>query len=167
MKYHVRIGDRDHEVDVQRLPSGEVRASVDGEPFPGEVSQVPGGITLRIDGHSMDIAVSVDGSEAKISAGAIRTTAKIESARERARAQKRGAGDQAEDLLKAPMPGRIVKILVVVGDTIQVGQSVVIMEAMKMENELKASGEQVVASIEVAEGDNVEADAVLVRYESS
>ena len=115
----------------------------------------------------MDIAGSVEGREARLSAGAIRTSAQIESARERARAQKGGAAAQAEDVLKAPMPGRIVKILVAVGDTIQPGQSVVIMEAMKMENELKASGEQIVAAIEVAEGDNVEADAVLVRYESN
>ena len=63
------------------------------------------------------------------------------------------------------MPGLIVKVLVSVGDSVEPGAPLVVMEAMKMENELRAAGAGVVAAIEVREGQNVESAALLVRFE--
>jgi pyruvate carboxylase subunit B len=65
----------------------------------------------------------------------------------------------------APMPGLIVRINVAVGDKVEAGQGVVVMEAMKMENELRATGAGTVKSIEVAAGMAVEKGAVLVSLE--
>jgi biotin carboxyl carrier protein len=60
------------------------------------------------------------------------------------------------------MPGMVVKIEVAEGDRVEAGQGVAIVEAMKMENELRAGGPGVVARIHVREGDAVEKDQVLV-----
>jgi len=65
--------------------------------------------------------------------------------------------------LIAPMPGLIVKVTVAVGDSVQAGQGVVVMEAMKMENELRASDSGTVKSINVAPGKAVEKGTVLVE----
>ena len=65
----------------------------------------------------------------------------------------------------APMPGLIVRVNVAVGDTVQPGQGLVVMEAMKMENELKASAAGRVKSINAAPGKAVEKGAVLVELE--
>ena len=65
----------------------------------------------------------------------------------------------------APMPGLIVRVNVAVGDTVQAGQGLVVMEAMKMENELKASAAGRVKSIFAAPGKAVEKGAVLVELE--
>jgi pyruvate carboxylase subunit B len=62
----------------------------------------------------------------------------------------------------APMPGLIVRISVAVGDKVEAGQGVVVMEAMKMENELRATGPGTVRSIEVSPGTAVEKGALLV-----
>ncbi|HMI42929.1 MAG TPA: biotin/lipoyl-containing protein, partial [Gemmatimonadaceae bacterium] len=62
----------------------------------------------------------------------------------------------------APMPGLIVPVNVKVGDTVEAGQGVVVMEAMKMENELRATAAGVVKSVEVAAGTAVEKGALLV-----
>jgi hypothetical protein len=62
----------------------------------------------------------------------------------------------------APMPGRVVKVLVTVGDEVTARQGLVVVEAMKMENELRASRAGVVREVRVAEGASVEANAVLV-----
>ena len=77
-----------------------------------------------------------------------------------------GAGqeDEGPARLEVPMPGRIVKILVKPGDEVARGQGLVIVEAMKMENELKATRAAVVAAVRVIEGQGVEKGAVLVDF---
>ena len=69
--------------------------------------------------------------------------------------------------IRAQMPGKIVKVLVNVGDRVMLGQGLVIMEAMKMENELKSNIDGVVSVIEIGEGDTIENDALLVVVEPS
>jgi biotin carboxyl carrier protein len=77
-----------------------------------------------------------------------------------------GAGPTGPVPVKAPMPGLMVKVEVEVGDIVEAGQGVAIVEAMKMENELKAQGPGKVHAIHVAEGDTVEKDQVLVDFTS-
>lgn len=66
--------------------------------------------------------------------------------------------------VKAPMPGLILDILVEAGQTIQKGDQLMILEAMKMENVLKAQGEGTITSIEVSKGDSVEKNQVLIKF---
>jgi 3-methylcrotonyl-CoA carboxylase alpha subunit len=66
--------------------------------------------------------------------------------------------------LVAPMPGRIVLVKAAAGDEVAEGQELVVMEAMKMELALKAPRAGTIESISAAQGDFVEADAVLVRF---
>ncbi|MDQ3673191.1 MAG: acetyl-CoA carboxylase biotin carboxyl carrier protein subunit [Gemmatimonadota bacterium] len=65
----------------------------------------------------------------------------------------------------APMPGLVVRVRVAVGDRVEAGQGVVVMEAMKMENELRATAPGVVRSIEVEAGNAVEKGTLLVALE--
>ena len=65
----------------------------------------------------------------------------------------------------APMPGLVVRVNVKVGDTVEPGQSLVVMEAMKMENELRATGPGTVRSVEVSPGTAVEKGTLLVALE--
>jgi len=65
--------------------------------------------------------------------------------------------------LVAPMPGLIVRVNVAAGDTVQAGQGLVVMEAMKMENELRAAAAGVVKAVRVAPGTAVERGATLVE----
>jgi len=69
-------------------------------------------------------------------------------------------------LLKAPMPGLVVRVLVEPGEEVLTGQGVVVLEAMKMENELKASAAGIVERIEVTPGQPVEKGAVLVAFKA-
>ncbi len=67
--------------------------------------------------------------------------------------------------IRAQMPGKIVKVLVSVGQNVAAEQSLVIIEAMKMENELRSPIDGVVAAVEVSEGAAVETNALLVVVE--
>jgi biotin carboxyl carrier protein len=69
--------------------------------------------------------------------------------------------------VSAPMPGLVVRVLVQPGERVQAGQAVVVIEAMKMENELRASTAGIVRSVPVMPGSAVEKGAVLVEFESA
>lgn len=68
--------------------------------------------------------------------------------------------------IRAPMPGKILELLVSVDDEIEPGDPVVILEAMKMENELKAPDSGVVSKIHIQEGDSVEKNQPILEIES-
>lgn len=67
--------------------------------------------------------------------------------------------------VRAPMPGLVLKVMVKVGDAIQKGDQLVILEAMKMENVLQAEGDGTIKSIEVSKGDTVDKTQVLIEME--
>ena len=77
------------------------------------------------------------------------------------------AGEIGEGELSAPMPGKILEILVNEGDEVELGDPVAILEAMKMENELKAPVKGIVSSISVTQGDSLEKDALILEIEAS
>ena len=76
-----------------------------------------------------------------------------------------GAGTEGPRPVKAPMPGRVVRLLVEVGEDVEEGQGVVVIEAMKMQNELKSPKAGRVARVGVAVGDTVGSGDVLVVVE--
>jgi biotin carboxyl carrier protein len=77
------------------------------------------------------------------------------------RADSAGAGG----ILRAPMPGRIVRLLANAGETVRKGQGILILEAMKMENEIQAPADGVVSSVSVTAGQTVESGAELVHLD--
>lgn len=68
--------------------------------------------------------------------------------------------------IKAPMPGLVLDVMVQVGDEVQKGDSILILEAMKMENVIKAEGNAVVKSVGIAKGDAVEKNQVMIEFEN-
>ncbi len=68
------------------------------------------------------------------------------------------------NLIKAPMPGLIIDLKVKVGDLVKVGDQLLILEAMKMENILKSQGEGIVKTVKAKKGDTVEKGQVLIEF---
>ena len=85
-------------------------------------------------------------------------SARVEDERERRlrAASRGGAGDQGEYNLKAPMPGLVVSVLVNEGQEVNAGDVLVILESMKMQNELKSPKSGVISRVRVKQGDSVE-----------
>ena len=75
-----------------------------------------------------------------------------------------GSSNKDNDV-KAPMPGRVLEILVKEGDAVAEGDGLIVLEAMKMENIIKSTREGVLKHIQATEGDSVEKNAVLLSYE--
>ena len=94
----------------------------------------------------------------------------VDAVDERTRAIREMSGGSEAEAVKsvnAPMPGLVVRLLVEAGEAVRAGQGLVIVEAMKMENELRASGPGRVTRVRVARGDAVAKDQVLVEMEPS
>ena len=137
----IRVGD--HTFVAQRLPDG------------GMVVHLPGGRVRRVDvvgkGESFDVTL-----------GGHVHMATARSERDAWLGAGRGHGASGGRVTTS-MPGKIVKILVKEGDAVTVGQGMLILEAMKMENEVRAPMDGVVARIHVTEGGSVESDALLAE----
>jgi pyruvate carboxylase subunit B len=166
MKYYVEIGDRTYEVDI-----GPQGVSVDGQPVEADLQANHGSQLwhLVLDGRSHTLrARRRDGRgdwELEIDGRRHRALALDE----RSRAIRELAGTSAAShgpvKLVAPMPGLIIKVEVSQEDWVERGQGLVVIEAMKMENELKATTAGRVMEVKVASGQAVDKGETLLVIE--
>ena len=171
--YRIRVGEREHEVEVQIDAAGERRIFVDGQAF--EVADA-GAHALRVSPHGPEHTTQVEvtlasgagqprPSEAWVAGQRVRLEVQTEQEARLAAALGASAGGSGSGSLMAPMPGRVVKILVGVGERVEPGTPAIIVEAMKMENELHAPSAGLVRSVAVAVGDTVDAGQLLIELE--
>jgi len=162
MRYLVEdaAGQR-HEVDVT-----DEGVRVDGHALDADAARLPGAVSLLAGGQSHDLAVHLDGERALVAAGGRAVELRVVDAR---RAARGAAAARAErggaSVLRCPMPGRVVRVACAPGDAVAAGAGLVVVEAMKMENELRAPRAGTVKTVRVRAGDPVEAGAVLVELE--
>jgi len=166
MKYYVRIGDQEIEV----LHDGaEVR--VDGSTLEARLAEVEGTPVrmLTIGDEVHRIVVRPGPSRGRYTIWVDGFRHEVEALDERMRAIRELAGATAGPAgpapLLAPMPGMVVRVQVQVGDVVQPGQGLVVMEAMKMENELRATAAATVKAVIAQPGAAVEKGALLVELE--
>lgn len=163
MRYFVEIGERTYQVDLG--PDG---THVDGERVEADLAHVEGTDVrhLLLDGRSHRLVArrESDGTwDIHLRGRRLRARAVDERTRAIQELTGAGAGPAGPRPLRAPMPGVVVKVQVAVGDRVEEGQGIVIVEAMKMENDLRAEGAAIVKTIRVAAGDVVEKDDVLIE----
>ena len=115
------------------------------------------GVTYVVDVEEVGGAASAPAAAPVQAAAPVAAPAAPKAAPKAAPAGKAGA-----TAVKAPMPGNIMKVNVKVGDSVKKGDVLVVLEAMKMENDVCAPADGVVASVDVNQGATVETDAVLV-----
>jgi biotin carboxyl carrier protein len=188
MRYFVTIDRVEHAIDVAELPGGgfDVRLAglegidpsnedagqapavevvpVSGRPLEAEVIAHGRELTVRIGGRVIDLVLDGEPPNLQVFASGRRAGVRVESARMRAANALRnrsGAGGSG-GILTSPMPGKVVKVLVKEGDEVSEGTPLVVVEAMKMENELVAPRSGVVQKVYVQAGGAVEGGAQLV-----
>ena len=166
MKYYVDINGREHEVELtERL--GELSVTVDGEPLDLSYSEVDGlGQFLVIsEGNSYGVSIDGDSTELGVTIAGSLYDVTIEDERERAAgAAERAAGKQG-GLVKSVMPGVVVELCVEEGQEVEEGQPLLILEAMKMQNEIAAPRAGRVQVVHVEAGVAVGAGEKLVLIE--
>jgi biotin carboxyl carrier protein len=165
--YLVTLDGREHRVEVAD-EGAMARVTVDGTAHTVDVrAPGPGLYSLLLDGRSVEAEVLEEEGALLVLVGgeAYRVELQDEARARRGVGQARGVAGRGPQQVTAPMPGKVVKLLVAVGDAVAAGQGVIVVEAMKMENELRAAAAGTVQSIPVEEGKTVNGGEVLVVIE--
>jgi len=169
MRYFVNLdptpGAEPIVVDLTELPTGalDVYVGPTRKRVPVDVVSLAGGaLSVRVAGHVVDLTTEGQPPELGAVASGHRSYVRVESERQRAAAAaKKGGAATSDKIVKSPMPGRVIRLLVAEKDEVALGQTLCVIEAMKMENEVKAKAACVVAQIHVTEGATVEANGKL------
>jgi biotin carboxyl carrier protein len=165
MQYEVEVGGRRRQVVVTRTGDG-FAVSVDGHTRHVDVARI-GAHTLSLIVDSVwpvDTSIASDRARGQLTVYVAGVAVPVVlNGRRRYGRKDGGAGaESGPQRLAAPMPGKVVRVPVAVGDNVRARQPVMVVEAMKMENELRASRDGTVAEIHVREGMSVEAGALLI-----
>jgi biotin carboxyl carrier protein len=167
--YQVTLGERIVRVQLRRDGDRVLARVDDGEERPVLLSTVHGALrSLVLGDRSLELmAARVDGDSVRLAVDGLEFRAEvIDEVRARLASVAGGrAASHTRRELKAPMPGLLVKVLCQVGDEIQAGQPLVVLQAMKMENELSLPRGATIKSIGVEPGQSIEQGQVLVVVE--
>jgi biotin carboxyl carrier protein len=162
MKYVAEAGGEQVEIELESADPDDVRASVDGRAYRLAFRELePGVFRLERNGDSVEIAVTEDGRGYEVRVAGRRIG--VEILDRRALLAGRSAGRiEGRTEVRAPMPGKIVRVLVEEGSSVERGQGLVVVEAMKMQNALRAAAPGRVDRVAVATGQRVDAGDLLV-----
>jgi biotin carboxyl carrier protein len=168
MKLQAEIGDKHHSIELTR--DGEtVSAVIDGQSYDFEISETePNVYLIKKDGKILEAYVAPTDrpdQPKKVTINGRQMEVRIFDPK-----RLRGSGSQGEHAdglaeIKTAMPGKVVRILVEVGAAVEKADGVLVVEAMKMQNELKTPKAGTVREIRVTEGDTVSAGDVLALIE--
>ena len=163
----VRQGERVEKVRVRRIDGG-FEVTVGDRTYPVDAaSPLPGVRSLRIDGAQHEVAVRRQGEgKYQVSTAHGSVAVEVTDPLTHLAAQTRGGkGGRGRHRVTAYMPGRVVALLVEEGQAVTAGQGLVVLEAMKMENEIRAEHDGTVTKIHVQSGQAVDMGTPLFELE--
>jgi biotin carboxyl carrier protein len=178
VQYEIEVNGRIRQVVLRRV-GDQFAVTVDGREFMVNAARVGtdtlsllvreaaagSAATERTESHDVVLAPGSAG-QLSVSVGPVPLSVSLNGAR-RGRGGAGQAASAGPERIVAPMPGRIVRVLVGRGEAVQARQGVVVMEAMKMENELRAARDGVLSEVHVTDGQLVEAGALLAVIASA
>ncbi len=147
--FDIQLGEA-QALDAVMQPDGSFHVLKDGKAYTAILESVDAASRLyvfRIGGEKFEVAIA-DSYERLIKQMGLQV-----------------GGTQKTNQVKAPMPGLVLSIMVEVGQTVQKGDTLLILEAMKMENVIKATGDATIKSIEVQKGAAVDKGQLLIAFE--
>jgi biotin carboxyl carrier protein len=148
MKWQILVNDRPVDIDPERM---------------GAVTPVePGVYSVVLDGKSFEVRM-IPGAQ-QVQVAGRRFTVEVRDPRNSSRRSRDALGGGRQNVI-APMPGKVIRVLVHEGDAVDAGHGLVVVEAMKMQNEMKASRPGKVVEVRVHDGDTVASGDTLVVLE--
>ncbi len=171
MSYEVKIKDRVARVEVLSQEGDQLLVSVDGREYPLDFVQIGKGsysILHRNKSYNLEL-IPINGIK-KYNVNTFKNSFEVEILDAEAKyLASRKAGQESDDeaVISSPIPGKVVKLFAQEGDTVEAGQTLVVISAMKMESEFKTPKAGVVSAVKATEGQNVEARQELIIIDFS
>ena len=162
MRYDLKIDNKIISFDLEQKDK-DYQIILDEKSSNADLVKVDSNLySLVVNGSTFNIAIFKEGKTIQVYYKGDLFTFEIPSQRERGSFE----NSSGIDKINAPMPGRIIKILKNIGDSVSEGDGIVVIEAMKMESELKTNMPGKITEIKVKEGDTVELGTHLITVES-
>ena len=166
-RYEVEVGSRIRQVTVARSGDG-FAVTVDGRSYHVDAARIDTQtLSLVVDtvsrqSYEVTVTPNAAASFLTVNVNGVTVAVGLNGTRRWGRKDDGGASTSGPQRLAASMPGKIVRVLVKTGDAVRARQPLVVVEAMKMENEMRAGRDGTVAEVHAREGHSVEAGAVLL-----
>jgi biotin carboxyl carrier protein len=167
MAYEIKLEHRTARINLLNRAGNKVLLEVDDRKYDLDVVMVEKGVySILFNGQSYNVEL-IEGKSSKeyiVNTFARSFVAEIVDAETKYLENRmQGTEQKGDNDISSPMPGKVVKIPVSVGEKVSAGQTLIVVEAMKMQSEFKASADQVVMEILVKEGDTVNAHQIMLR----
>jgi biotin carboxyl carrier protein len=162
MRLEVLISGQNRSVEIQR-ESGTWRIALDGQSVAADVAEIdPHTFSILLNGQSHEMRVTpLAGGALQLQSGSHEFTAEVIDPRAWRAGRRAGAEAEGRQQVVAPMPGKVVRVLVKSGDKVEAGQGLLVVEAMKMQNEIRSPKSGTVERVLAQEGQPVNAGEVL------
>jgi biotin carboxyl carrier protein len=155
--FDIELAGKKHRVEASQHGERETW-SVDGREVAADAVEIADGVySLVIDGQSIEVRVEKFASQLRVTVGGREYEAAVRDPREWKRSGGGAAEAEGRAQIMAPMPGKVIRLLVAAGDAVEAGQGIVVVEAMKMQNEIRSQKSGKVEKLAVAEGQTVNA----------
>ena len=171
MRYEVQLassssGEKARVIELERDTAGW-RVILDGRPVAVDAVEIaPNTLSILLDGQSFEISVTpAPDGKLKLQTGTQEFTAEVIDPRAWSGRRHSALEAEGRQQVVAPMPGKVVRLLVKAGDTVEAGQGLLIIEAMKMQNEIRSPKSGVVERLLAQEGQAVNAGEILAWVE--
>jgi biotin carboxyl carrier protein len=166
VKYEIRIGDKSSTVELDR-EAAHWKIAVDGKSLAADAVEVsPGVFSILLDGVSHEVRISpAPGGTLRILSGMEEFTAEIVDSRSWRGRRQGGLEAAGRQAVVAPMPGKVIRVLRKAGERVEAGEGILVIEAMKMQNEIRSPKSGVVENMAVEEGQAVNAGEILAWIE--
>lgn len=169
MSLEIRLDDRYSKVELVSKEKNKLKLMVDDKLYELDMIKVAEGMySILLDGKSYNVEIIEKDSAKQYNINTPEKSYDLEIIDAETRYLMSRKGNDLEDAnntVSSPMPGKIVKITVKAGEKVKVGQTVIIVSAMKMESEYKAGKEGIVKEVHVNEGDTIEGNQPLITIE--
>ncbi len=162
MQFNVTIAGRTQRVELRRTATGW-ECGVDGQPLAADVVEVrPGAFSILVGGQAFEIHVERDNEHYRVHSRDTDLVAAVEDPRRWHGSRAGGLAAEGRQEIQAPMSGKVIEVLVEEGQSVEAGQGLVVVEAMKMQNAIPAPKNGMVERVLVRAGDTVEHGATLL-----
>lgn len=167
MAYIAKLGEKTYTVEVEEVDKSIYRVSVDGSEFLLDGKKTGRtNYSLIVDNRSFEVDIDVSEDDYRVLVdGRNYHIHLLDERRMRLGGLQAGIELQGRQRVSVPMPGKVIAVLVSEGDKVERGQGLVIVEAMKMENEVRSPINGEVKEVKVKVGDSLEAGATLLVVE--
>ena len=164
----IHIGNRTVVIELLNKEENQVRLSIDGREYEVDITMLQDGVYSILQNgksYNAELTYSTDRKNYKVNTVFSSHDIQIIDSKAKYLRLKRGTGERQDDKIISPMPGKVVNIPIQVGDRMKAGDTVIVIEAMKMQNSYKVTSDCTIKEIVVSEGETINSNQLLIRLD--